>query len=286
MTQLEFFKASRISDRVTGITGITGENMFLVEGNDRAILIDTSTGIGDLASFIGSQTNKPLTVLLTHGHVDHAGGAAPFADVYMNKADIDVFYAHQDETLKNNYVRLNMGDQADLLKESDFAPPRTAGFKPLHPGDKFDLGGLTLEICPGAGHTPGMVTVLLPETRQLLLGDACNPFTFLFDRFSLPVEAYREVLLDLKAITDGRYDQVLLSHGSYTESAAMIDSVLLVCDDIMAGRTDDIPFKFLGEASPDYAIAKAMTARSGKFGRVDGGLGNIVYNKGRIWKQT
>ncbi|MGI6334587.1 MAG: MBL fold metallo-hydrolase [Saccharofermentanales bacterium] len=286
MTNLQFFQATRISDRMTGIVGITGENMFLIEGDDRAALIDTGIGIGDLSDFISSLSTKPLSVIVTHGHLDHAGGAGLFTDVYMSEKDASVFLAHQDQDIKKSYVRMMLRDRAGLLAPADYVPPRAAAFHPLHVGDTFDLGKITLEICPGAGHTPGMITVLLPEERKLLLGDACNPFTFLFDSNSSSVEAYREVLEELAAITAGRYDEVLLSHGPFINSAGMIDSVIQVCDDIMAGQTDDLPFKFLHQASPDYAIAKAVTAKAGVFSRVDGGLGNIVYNKKRIWRST
>ncbi|MGI6326705.1 MAG: MBL fold metallo-hydrolase [Clostridiaceae bacterium] len=286
MADLQFFQATRISDRITGITGIVGENMFLIEGENQAALIDTGIGIGNLSDFIRPLSTKPLTVILTHGHFDHAGGAGLFTDVYMSEEDTEVFSAHRDEDIKKNYVRMMLQDRADLLAPADYVPPRTAAFRPLYVGDTFDLGKITLEICPGAGHTPGMVTVLLPEERKLLLGDACNPFTFLFDSNSSSVEAYREVLEELAAQTAGRYDQVLLSHGPFINSAEMIDSVIQVCDDIMAGQTDDLPFQFLHQASPDYAIAKAMTAKAGVFSRVDGGLGNIVYNKKRIWRST
>ena len=48
---------------------------------------------------------------------------------------------------------------------------------------------------------------------MLLTGDACNPFTFLFDDSCSTVAEYREMLLRLKKTTDGTYDRVLLNHG-------------------------------------------------------------------------
>jgi hydroxyacylglutathione hydrolase len=41
---MDFFKSSRITDGVTCIEGLTGEFMFLVEGTERAALIDTGLG--------------------------------------------------------------------------------------------------------------------------------------------------------------------------------------------------------------------------------------------------
>lgn len=51
---------------------------FLVVGEERAALIDTGAGMGNLAKEVKEITDKPLYVLNTHGHVDHAGGNGRF----------------------------------------------------------------------------------------------------------------------------------------------------------------------------------------------------------------
>lgn len=137
---------------------------------------------------------------------------------------------------------------------------------------------MSLEIYEVPGHTPGSVAVLIREERTLLLGDACNPFTFLFEDKSLSVEEYREVLLRLNHLTKGCYDKVYLSHGYYEASKDMIESVIAVCDDILNGTVDNVPMKFMGM---DAYIAKAV--REDK-SRVDGGLANVIYNKDKIYK--
>ena len=92
-----------------------------------------------------------------------------------------------------------------------------------------------------------------------------------------------EMLLRLKKTTDGTYDRVLLNHGPGGEAQpSLIDTVIEVCGDILAGNTDDLPFAgFHGEP---VCIAKAMTmdAASGTFCRADGREGNVVYNPARI----
>ena len=134
-----------------------------------------------------------------------------------------------------------------------------------------------MEILRGAGHTPGSLTMLMPEWRVLMLGDACNQFTFLFDRWASSLADYRDMLAELKRETDGRYDRVLLSHGFGEGPADLIEGVLSVCDEIAAGTADNLPFR-----SPfgTGMIAKAMDFEC--FCRADGGAGNIVYNPERI----
>ena len=53
-------------------------SIFLLVGDERAMVIDTGVGIGDLKGFIRKLTDKPLMVCYTHNHVDHVGGAGAF----------------------------------------------------------------------------------------------------------------------------------------------------------------------------------------------------------------
>ena len=48
MYESKFFKARRIYDNVTLITGLGGEQSFLIEGSDKALLIDGLSGVGSL----------------------------------------------------------------------------------------------------------------------------------------------------------------------------------------------------------------------------------------------
>ncbi len=273
----QYFRAAKISERVTRIYGPSEVLMYLVEGAERAMLIDTGCGLGDLRAFVEQLTDKPYSVLLTHGHVDHAMGAPAFDDVYISPLDREIFNEHREIHVRKGYLQLTMREQYDSIDERDYVPAGSFDkYKPLRPGDCFDLGGMRLEVCIGAGHTPGMVTILLVEERALLLGDACNPFTFLFDEHAHGVTTYMKMLKALRQDTQGRYDTVYLSHGDAAYPVDMIDSVISVCEDILAGRADDIPYTFM-----EYQafIAKAVNS---EMGRRDGGLGNIVYSKEKV----
>jgi hydroxyacylglutathione hydrolase len=277
MEPFSYFKSKKISETVTRIVGPAEEIMYLVEGTERAALIDTGTGVGDLRTFVEALTDKPYFVLLTHGHVDHAMGAPAFDEVYMNPLDKKVYESHSDYSVRKGYLEMIMGEKYDFVKEDDFVPVDSSDrYHSLLPGDKFDLGNITLEVFEGAGHTPGLVTILLVEERTLLLGDACNFFTFLFDEYTLGLTSYENVLKELNQKTKGRYDQVYLSHGDGDAPKEMLDSVLAVCEDIKAGRSDEVPFNFMGHQA---VIAKKV---DNNMRRLDGGLGNIIYDKDRI----
>ena len=52
---------------------------YLVKGTERAALIDTGLGVGDLRAYVESLLDgMPYEVILTHGHLDHAAGADPY----------------------------------------------------------------------------------------------------------------------------------------------------------------------------------------------------------------
>ncbi len=54
---------------------VYNESIYLVEGDTAAILIDAGTQIPGLRKIAEDIVKKPVTLVLTHGHGDHAGMA-------------------------------------------------------------------------------------------------------------------------------------------------------------------------------------------------------------------
>ncbi len=102
------FKTEKVTDRITRIFAFNTELMYLVEGSRRAVLIDTGSGFGSLKSCVDRLTDKPVTVLLTHGHTDHALGAAEFDEVYINPADEKAYNIHSDKALRKKQERCGL----------------------------------------------------------------------------------------------------------------------------------------------------------------------------------
>ena len=278
-----FYQIEPLFLGLTRIWDVARTAMYLVEGSEKAVLIDTGVGVGDLKAVVGNLTDKPVTVILTHGHVDHAFGSKGFDDVRISPLDAGVYAEHCNFEGRKGYVMgaaMQGGDAALIgsVRDGDYLDPVSFDkFGELQPGDRFELGGVTVEVLRGAGHTPGSLTMLIPEWRVLLLGDACNQFTFLFDHWASPLNIYRDMLVKLKKEIDGRYDRVLVSHGLGEGPANMIEDVISVCDEVLAGTADNLPFQ-----SPfgTGLIAKAMDFQ--RFCRADGGAGNVVYNPDKL----
>jgi len=279
-----FHNVEAILPGVYRIWDVSRTAMYLVVGENEALLIDTGVGVGSLKEIIRRITDKPVTVIITHGHVDHAMGADEFEKVYMSLDDISLYGIHSRMEVRKGYVEGAAMTGADaaaisMVKDSDYLPSAKAEkFIALQPGSVFDLGGITAEVIAVPGHTRGSVAILFKELRLLMLGDACNAFTYLFDTDCPTVREYKNTLLALKEYTDGKYDRVVFSHGMGEGASDMIDRVIAVCDDIINGNVDNQPFRgFNGEP---VCIAKAMDFQ--RFCRADGGEGNIVYLPDKI----
>ena len=275
---MEYYRAERVADRVTAIRSLTGEIMYLAEGEAQAALIDTCLGVGHLRAFVERLTDKPLTVLLTHGHVDHAMGAPEFDSVYMNPKDIGMYRQHCPMDVRMGYIAGALGARFAELTEADYVPPTPEmAFLPLEDGMSFDLGGLHVDAVAFPGHTQGTMAFLIREPGLLVLGDACNNSTFLFDEaHSSTVEEYRDMVTEVRDRLSGRYVRALICHQQIDVDVDILDNMIDVCDDILAGRADDEPFEFMG--SKVY-IAKQCSAPAT---RVDGKSGNLIYSKNHV----
>src|SRR5512143_3650559 len=88
-----WLKATRVAERVWRIDDHGADNMYLVEGKSRALLVDTGLGVARLADFVRTLTTLPVTVVNTPGHPDHAGGNDQFRSVYAPPLELDAIRA-------------------------------------------------------------------------------------------------------------------------------------------------------------------------------------------------
>lgn len=169
-------------------------NAFLIEGEERAALVDTGCGIGDLAREVRELTDKPLIILLTHTHFDHDGGIYEFpgVPVYVNPLDGEriaedrvnmVKYMGTEDynEMRRGYIRSRGPircpdlDQAELLKLVPDHPTNDGySWLPVRDGNEIDLGGRVLKAIHTPGHTDGSTCFLDAENRILFSGDCAN----------------------------------------------------------------------------------------------------------------
>lgn len=123
---------------------------YLIEGKDKALLIDTGVGECDMPAFVKTLTNLPVEVAVTHPHFDHFQHAGAFDVVYLHKDDIEHFSPLPGSTSEH---------QPKII--------------PIEDGSKIDLGGnMVIETAFLGGHTKNSVVFIDPVHKFLYMGDA------------------------------------------------------------------------------------------------------------------
>lgn len=205
MREENYFKTIEIAKGIFHIYEPGGVYTTLIIGEERALLIDTGYGFGNLAGFVRTLTYKPLEVVLTHGHTDHCGGHYQFSSVHMNRMDMPTYIKYETiqkkmivEKFKRDRSAAGMPDvwPADF-DENTYLQHPVRHFEPLRDGQIFDLGGREEEILFMPGHTEGSVVIFDHQTGLLFSGDNISDSLWIFFDTSAPLTQYVSKLKDM-----------------------------------------------------------------------------------------
>lgn len=214
---------------------------YLVLGDERAALVDSGNGIGDVRAVVSRLTDLPVTVLLTHEHPDHYGGASAFASVALFddpravervRAGVPNEKARRSITGDQVWRRLPEGVDPDSFSIPGVAPTRL-----LSDGDVIDLGGRSLEVIHTPGHSPGSVCYLDKENRLLFTGDHYYPGPLYAFGPGVDLDVYT-ASNDRIAARFAEYDHVLPGHNEPWVSSVAIPRVSSAFRKILAGGGD------------------------------------------------
>lgn len=246
-----WFIVKQVADKVWRIDDRGGDNMYLVEGNDAALLIDAGTGVADLSTCVQSLTALPVIVVNTHGHPDHSGGDYQFPEVYAHPAEfgaITAFCSTQVHRDAIERIQQESPELASLLLD----PPDSVTIPvllPMREGFVFNLGGRRLEVLETPGHTRGSVCLLDSANGLLFTGDNNNAVAWLFLEECTPLEQYLQTLQRLKK-RSGEFTVLLPGHGDPLDPG-FIDEQIACAQSILSEACTGEPY----ETFVDYARA-------------------------------
>jgi glyoxylase-like metal-dependent hydrolase (beta-lactamase superfamily II) len=124
-------------------------------------VVDPGGDVEVIVQAIGRAGMTPEKILLTHGHIDHAGGAAELAA----RLGVPIEGPHRDDLfLLENLPR--SGAQYGMSEARAVTPDRW-----LAEGDTVIVGGLSFAILECPGHTPGSVVFHNAAHKFCFIGD-------------------------------------------------------------------------------------------------------------------
>ncbi len=131
------------------------------EATKKAVVIDPGGDVPKIQEAIKQTDVTVEKIWLTHGHIDHVGGAAELRDALGVKIEGPHI---ADKYLLDNVV--SSGERFGMTGVRNFGPDRW-----LDEGEQVSIGGLTFDILHCPGHSPGSIVFFSKELRFAHVGD-------------------------------------------------------------------------------------------------------------------
>jgi hydroxyacylglutathione hydrolase len=135
--------------------------VFWCEKTREAAVIDPGGDVDRIVRLLEQEQLTPAKILVTHGHLDHAGGVAVLAEL----TGVPIEGPHEDDRFWID----GMPQQSKM-----FGVPGVRSFTPdrwLKDGDKVRFGDVELDVLHCPGHTPGHVVFFHAPGRLAQVGD-------------------------------------------------------------------------------------------------------------------
>lgn len=136
-------------------------SIIMCNTTQQAAIVDPGGDLPRIVAQLQKMQAKPVKILLTHGHIDHAGASAALA----RELNIPIIGPHHDDL----FWLQGLAQQAAM-----FNFKQVESFEPnqwLKDGDTVQVGELTLEVIHTPGHTPGHVVFYSAANKLAWVGD-------------------------------------------------------------------------------------------------------------------
>ena len=126
-----------------------------------AVIVDPGGEVERIEEAIAQAGVKPVGIVLTHGHFDHAGGAQDLRE----RLGVEISGPHRDdEWLLQSLART--AREYGIGEARDTYPDRW-----LEEGDKVSVGKVDFEVLHCPGHTPGHIVLVARDVGFGVFGD-------------------------------------------------------------------------------------------------------------------
>ena len=235
-----WFKVKEIENGIFVIEETGYVQSYLVNGEDKTLLIDTGMGFQNIQKAIESIARGPITVVNTHWHFDHTGGNELFDHIGI--ADSEINLIERGLTNEELISILGLGFENSLILPKDFLLEKyqivgkKASFS-IKDGDVLNMGNREIEAIATPGHTRGSTSFLDGYSRSLLTGLVSRD-TFYAHFEESSVKSYICSLEKVISRSD-EFDKLLPIHGQYPLPKSLLHEVLLAFMKIDAGAEPD-----------------------------------------------
>ncbi len=152
-----------------------------------AVVVDPGGDIERIRAAIEQNGFKVKEIWLTHGHIDHAGGAMDLRDAL----GVDIVGPHEDD----RQMLLNLETQARMFGLTDAVRNCTPD-RFLAEGETVSFGDHVFEVLHCPGHAPGHVVFYNREAKFAHVGDVL--FSGSIGRTDLPGGNHEQLLRSIR----------------------------------------------------------------------------------------
>jgi glyoxylase-like metal-dependent hydrolase (beta-lactamase superfamily II) len=151
------------------------------------VVVDPGGDLDEVEKAIAKVGMKPEKIILTHGHIDHAGGAAELKE---RLGGIPIEGPHEAERPLLDRLA-EQGKAYGMLTSRPVTPDRW-----LAEGDTVTVAGHAFEVLHCPGHSPGSVVLVNKGQRFALVGDVL--FQGSIGRTDLPMGNHEALLTSIR----------------------------------------------------------------------------------------